>query len=119
MKVAVTSQGAGMDSLVDPRFGRAKYFVVVDTDTGDYEAHENTQNLNALQGAGIQAGRNILDFGADAVITGHVGPKAFTTLLAAKIDVYSNAKGTVQEAIEKFKNGELTPTRRPDVDSHW
>ena len=80
MKVAVTSQGMDLASQVDPRFGRAKYFVLVDTDTGTFTAHDNRQNLNAAQGAGIQAGRNVVELGAEAVITGNVGPKAFTTL---------------------------------------
>ena len=55
MKVIVTSQGQELNSPVDPRFGRAKYFLVVDTETGDFSAADNSQNLNAAQGAGIQA----------------------------------------------------------------
>ena len=57
MKVAVTSQDPDLNSAVDPHFGRAKFFIVVDTETGEFSAHDNAQNLNAVQGAGIQAGR--------------------------------------------------------------
>ena len=119
MKIIVTSQGETLESTVDPRFGRAKYFMVVDTNTDEYQAVANTQNLNAIQGAGIQAGQAALDLGAMAVITGHVGPKAFATLMAAKIEIYSNATGTVKDAVAAYKAGTLTQANRPDVQGHW
>lgn len=119
MKLAVTSQGAELDSPVDPRFGRAKYFVVVDTDTGSASAHDNAQNLNASQGAGIQAGQAVARLGVEAVLTGHVGPKAYTTLGAAKIAVYTGISGTVKDAVEQFNKGQLTLAAQPDVQGHW
>ena len=119
MKVLVTSQGADLDSQVDPRFGRAKYFIVVDTDSGEFSVHDNTQNLNAVQGAGIQAGRTVVDLGAAAVITGNVGPKAFATLRAGNIKVYSGASGTVKEAVEQFKAEQLQPADQANVQGHW
>jgi predicted Fe-Mo cluster-binding NifX family protein len=84
MKIIVTSEGPSLDSSVDPRFGRAKHFVLVDTETDAFSAHDNAQNLSAPQGAGIQAAQTVARLGAEAVLTGHVGPKAFTTLQAAK-----------------------------------
>jgi predicted Fe-Mo cluster-binding NifX family protein len=119
VKVIVTSQGKTMDSQVDPRFGRTQYFMVVDTDTWEYETVGNAQNVNAIQGAGIQAGQKALNLGARVVITGHVGPKAFATLLAADIEVYINASGTVKDAVEAYKAGKLTQANRPDVQGHW
>lgn len=119
MKIAVTSQGSDLDSPVDPRFGRAKNFIVVDTDTGEFTVHDNTQNLNAVQGAGIQAGRTVVDLAVEAVITGNVGPKAFATLQAGSVKIYSAASGTVKEAIEKFKAGQLQPADKADVEGHW
>jgi len=119
MKVAVTSQGPELASPVDPRFGRAKCFVVVDTETGDPVVHDNAQNLNAVQGAGIQAGRNVIDLGVEAVITGNVGPKAFTTLQAGGVEVYSGAAGTVAEALAKFQAGELPRTSEANVEGGW
>ena len=119
MKVAITSEGAEMNSAVDPHFGRAKYFVVVDTDTSEFSAHDNTQNLNAVQGAGIQAGRNVIDLGVEAVITGNVGPKAFTTLQAGGVKIYVGAGGTVTETIEKLKAGELEFVSKATVEGHW
>jgi predicted Fe-Mo cluster-binding NifX family protein len=108
-----------LESPVDPRFGRAKHFVLLDTDTGEFSAHNNTQNLNAAQGAGIQAAQSIARLGAEAVLTGHVGPKAFTTLQAANIAVYTGVSGTVKEAIEQFNSGKLAPAEKADVEGHW
>jgi predicted Fe-Mo cluster-binding NifX family protein len=119
MKLAVTSQGKQLDSPVDPRFGRARYFLVIDTEADTVTVADNSQNLNAAQGAGIQAGRNVAQLGVSAVLTGHVGPKAFTTLEAAGIAVYTGAGGTVAEAIAQFKAGELTAAGQADVDGHW
>ena len=119
MKVAVTSQGRDLNSPVDPRFGRAKFFVVVDTETGEFSAVDNSQNLNATQGAGIQAGRNVVDLGVQAVITGHVGPKAFTTLQSGGVQIYTGAAGTVTDALEQLKAGTLQQSGSADVQGHW
>ena len=119
MKVVITSEGSDLASQVDPRFGRAKNFILVDTDTDEFSVHDNTQNMNASQGAGIQAGRTVVDLGAEAVITGNVGPKAFTTLQAGNVKVYPGASGTVKEAVEKFKAGQLQPSDGANVQGHW
>jgi predicted Fe-Mo cluster-binding NifX family protein len=119
MKVAVTAQGQDFNSLVDPRFGRARYFILVDTETGDFSVHDNVQNLNAPQGAGIQAAQNVANLGAEAVLTGHAGPKAFATLRAAGIAVYTGVSGAVADAISQCRQGKLTPAQQADVESHW
>jgi len=118
VKVVVTSQGADLNSPVDSRFGRARNFIVVDTETDDFSVHDNTRNVNAAQGAGIQAGKTVVDLGAVAVITGHVGPKAFTTLQAGNVKVYPGATGTVKEVVEKFKAGQLQGAEKADVKGH-
>jgi predicted Fe-Mo cluster-binding NifX family protein len=119
MKVAVTSEGNDLGSPIDPRFGRARNFLVVDTETDEFAAHDNTQNVNAAQGAGIQAGRTVVDLGVAALITGNVGPKAFATLQAANVRVYPGASGTVKEAVENFKAGQLQPADKANVEGHW
>jgi len=119
LKIAITAQGKNMESKVDPRFGRASWFVLVDTETGAYEAVSNEQNLNAGQGAGIQSAENISRQGAKAVITGNCGPKAFRTLNAAGIKIYIGAEGTVAEVFEKFKAGKLSEATGANVDGHW
>jgi predicted Fe-Mo cluster-binding NifX family protein len=119
MKIVVTSQGATLDSPVDARFGRAPRFLLVDADTLQAEAHDNAQNLNAPQGAGIQAAQAVYHLGAAAVITGNVGPKAFATLKAAGIAVYLGASGTCREAVEQFQKGRLRLADSANVEGHW
>jgi predicted Fe-Mo cluster-binding NifX family protein len=119
MKIAVTAQGKDISSEVDLRFGRAKWIIVVDTETGDYEAHDNIVNLNVVQGAGIQTGQNIANLGVEAVITGNVGLNAFKTLNAAGIKIFLAQKQTVQEALELFKADKLEEVNQANVEGHW
>ena len=119
MKVAVTSQGEELSSEIDPRFGRAKWLIVVDTETGKSEAHDNTVNLNATQGAGIQTGQNIANLGVDAVITGNIGPNAFKTLNAASVRIFIAEKQTVEEAVNALKAGGLKEVDQANVEGHW
>ena len=119
MKIAISSQGKEMSSTVDPRFGRARYFIVVDTETDAFTVHDNSQNLNAAQGAGIQAATNVANLGVQGVISGNVGPKAHSTLTAAEIDIYIGASGTVQDAVNAFKAGILTKADKANVRDHW
>jgi len=119
MKIAITAQGKELSSEIDLRFGRAKWIVVVDSETGDFQAHDNAVNLNAAQGAGIQTGQNIANLGVEAVITGNVGPNAFKTLNAANVKVFLAEKQTVQDAIDSFKTGELKEVDQANVEGHW
>lgn len=119
MRVAVTSQGADMASQVDPRFGRASFFIVVDTETGAAVAHDNQQNLNAAQGAGIQAAQNVVELEVGAVVTGNVGPKAFSVLQAGDIKIYIGATGSVANAMEQLKADRLECVTEANVEGHW
>ncbi len=119
MKIAVTSMGQDLESKVDARFGRAKWFIVADTETTQFQVINNEQNLNAGQGAGIQTAENISRHGVGAVITGNCGPKAFRTLSAAGIRIYCDAEGTVAQALEKFKSGKLKQAEGANVEGHW
>ncbi|HUU19454.1 MAG TPA: NifB/NifX family molybdenum-iron cluster-binding protein [Sedimentisphaerales bacterium] len=119
MKVAITSQGKELSSEIDPRFGRAKWLLVVDTQTGSSEAYDNTVNLNIVQGAGIQTGQNVVNLGAEAVITGNIGPNAIKTLSAANVKVFLSKAKTIQEAIESFKAGEFEEVKQANVEGHW
>jgi len=119
MKIAISVSGKTLDSQIDPRFGRAAGFIIYDMETETFEYKDNSQNLNAMQGAGIQSAKHLSDFGVSALITGHCGPKAFTALKAAGVKIYAGAAGTVEAVIVKFKNGELSEAHEADVDGHW
>ena len=119
MKLAVTSQGPGIDSPVDPRFGRAKYFLLIDTDSGQPETVDNSQLLNAAQGAGIQAAQNVVELEVEAVVTGNVGPKAFSVLEAGGIKMYIGATGSVENAVEQLKADRLECVTEANVEGHW
>lgn len=119
MKVAVTAQSENPDGALDPHFGRAKKFVVFDTETGQHAAHDNAQNLNAAQGAGIQAAQSVARLGAEVLLTGHVGPKAFRTLAAAGIKIFLAPPGAVAAALEAWKAGALKESTGANVEGHW
>ncbi len=117
MKVAVSAAEPSLDSQVDPRFGRCVYFVLVDSDTMEYEAIEN-QNIYAGGGAGIQSGQLMADKGVKAVLTGNCGPNAYRVLEAAGLELITGVSGTVRQAVEQYKSGALKPSDSPNVDSH-
>ncbi len=118
MKICITSQGDTLDSQVDPRFGRCAYFIIVDTETMKFEAIDNAQ-VQAAGGAGIQSGQLMAEKEVKAVLTGNAGPNAYQTLSAAGIEVITGVSGTVQETIEKYKEGHLTASEGPNVKSHF
>jgi predicted Fe-Mo cluster-binding NifX family protein len=119
MKIGITSHGTGLDADLDPHFGRAAYILLTDTETGVIEAIDNSPSQQAVQGAGIQTARNLADKGVKAVISGHVGPKAFAVLQAAHIEIYSVSGGTAGEALIAFKASQLLPLPQADVQGHW
>lgn len=119
MKIAISSQGKDLSSNIDERFGRAKIFIIYDLDNKNFKVIENTQNLNAQEGAGIQSAANVSREGVSAVITGNCGPKAFKTLQAAKVKVYLIANKTVEQAIEDYENKVLKEQTNANVEGHW
>ena len=117
MKIAITAQGNDRNAKVDPRFGRCPYFLIVDLETDHIEVVEN-QSVNAGGGAGIQAAKTVADKGVQAVLTGNVGPNAFSTLNAAGIEVCPNVSGTIADAIDLWKSGSLKAFDAPSVQAH-
>lgn len=119
MKIAITTSGSDLDAPLDSRFGRAPKFLIYYSDLGTYHVQKNEKNLNATQGAGIQSALHLCDEKVDCVITGNCGPKAYATLSAANISVYTVESTTVGEAIEMLKRGELTEAQEANVEAHW
>lgn len=119
MKIAVSSQGDTLDSQLDPRFGRAAYILVVDTETLEFEAFDNNENKNAFKGAGIQAAAMVSDKDAKALLTGFCGPNAFKTLEAAGVKVVNDQSGRIIDVIQKFKQGDVIYADGANKDGHW
>lgn len=119
MKIAITTAGNNLSAPIDSRFGRAPKFLIYDTDFGTYHVKDNVQNLNAAQGAGIQSALNLKQERVDCVITGNCGPKAYATLDAADVDIYTCTEGTIEEALKQFKNGRLNKAQEANVEAHW
>ena len=119
MKIALTTSGDDLNAPLDSRFGRAPKFLIYDTDSGTFDVVDNAQNLNAAQGAGIQSAQNLARLGAQVLVTGHCGPKAFRVLQAAGIKIFNTAAATAKEALDQYVGGKLVETTAADVEGHW
>jgi predicted Fe-Mo cluster-binding NifX family protein len=115
VKVAVTTVKPNLDADVEPRFGRAPFFLIVETEDMSFDAIENAA-AGAAGGAGIQAAQTVADAGAKAVLTGNCGPNAHRTLQAAGIAVVIGVAGTVREAVERYLKGEYAEAEGPNVE---
>ena len=118
MKICVSASSDSLDANVDSRFGRCPYFVIIDSETMEFSAITN-DSTNAAHGAGIQAAQTVANMGAKVVITGNVGPNAFNVLSATGIKIVTGASGSVKEAVEKYKSGQLKETGNPTVGGHF
>ena len=118
-KIAVSSEGPDLDALVDPRFGRAAGFMIVDPQTMAFDYVDNGATQVMAQGAGIQAAEIIAGTGAGVLLTGYVGPKAFKALSAAGIAVGQNLNElTVRDAIQRFQQGDVEMAQAPNSRGH-
>ena len=118
MKICVTSVSDNLDSQVDPRFGRCQYFMIVDSESMQFEPVPNLA-VTSGSGAGIQAAQTIARKNAQVLITGNVGPKAFQALSAAGITIITGASGKVRAVIEKYRKGLFSETKAPTVGEHF
>jgi len=118
MKIAVTSTGPALDDNVEARFGRCRYFLIIDTDTMQLEAIENP-NMALGGGAGIQSAQLMSKKGVTTILTGNCGPNAFNVFGQAGIQVIVGVSGSVRNAAEQFKAGALSSASGPNVASHF
>ncbi|MBN1178917.1 MAG: NifB/NifX family molybdenum-iron cluster-binding protein [Anaerolineae bacterium] len=109
MKIVISSNGVDLDAPCSPIFGRASTYIFVDTETMAFEALPNPA-MGASGGAGIQSAQFIVNQGAQAVVTGNVGPNAFEVLQSAGIPIYLFTDGTVRQAAEMVRDGTLSST---------
>lgn len=118
MNIILTAATPAIDALIDPRFGRCAYLIVVNLDTLEWEAHANP-GVGASGGAGTQAAQFVAQHKVEAVISGDFGPNAFNALQAAGISMYLyGSSQTVKQAIEQFKAGQLTHVGAPTGPGH-
>jgi predicted Fe-Mo cluster-binding NifX family protein len=119
MKIAITATGTEIDSPVDPRFGRAQYILIVDENGAILETVDNSQNLNAMRGAGIQSAKTVADREVHVLMTGRCGPNAFRALQAAGIKVAVDQSGTVREALTRLNDNRVAFADQPNAEAHW
>lgn len=117
MKLCISASGKDLGAAVDPRFGRAAGYILVDSESGAFEYLENPAAM-AGGGAGTRAAQMVIDRGAKAVLTGNIGPNAFAVLKAAGTGMYTGVSGTVQEAVDAFKGGALQAVDAPTAPAH-
>ena len=101
-RICITSRGKDLGSEIDPRFGRASYFLLIEPETMELEVLENP-NTEAAHGAGIQSAQLISSQNVKTVLTGNCGPNAERVLQAAGIKVITGVSGTVEAALSKHK----------------
>jgi predicted Fe-Mo cluster-binding NifX family protein len=118
VKIAISATKPGLDAEVDPRFGRCAFFLLVDSDSGQLLQAEKNAFAAASGGAGTQAAQRIAEWGAEAVLTGNIGPNAFQILDAAKIPTFPGVSGSVKDAIASYLAGELKPVSSPTARAH-
>lgn len=118
MKIAVTSSGPTLNDMVEQRFGRCPYFLLIDPDTLECEPVQNP-NVSLGGGAGPQSAQLMASHGVSAVLTGNCGPNAFQTFGAAGIQVITGVSGVVSQAVEQFKAGAFAQSSSPTVQSHF
>jgi len=103
--IAVSSEGPTLGDAVDPRFGRAAGFVLVDA-AGGVRYLDNGGSQAMAHGAGIETARRIAEAGATVVLSGVIGPKAAAALKSVKVASVEGMEGlTVGQAVERYRAG--------------
>ena len=92
---------------MEQRFGRSKWFLVFNTETGDHRVLDNLEAAESRSGAGVATAQMIVNTGATCVLTGRVGPNASRVLEQAGVRVVDGVTGSVQEAANRAGRGEL------------
>jgi predicted Fe-Mo cluster-binding NifX family protein len=114
MKIVVSSTGDSLDSQIDPRFGRCKFFLIIETDDMSFE-YFNNESIALGGGAGIQSAGFVASKEVKAVLTGNCGPKALEVFTKANVEVFTDFAGTVKDAVKRFKNGGQKPIKKATV----
>ncbi len=115
MIIAVSVYENNISSQVDPRFGRASYFLIFDENNNLIESIDNTASGAMAQGAGINTATLIAKKGANVLITGSVGPKALAVLEKAGVKIIEGMGDmNIMDALNNFKNNTVNQPLSPD-----
>ena len=120
-KIVVSSQPpGGLESLVDPRFGRCAFFTVVSVIGNEMKQEQIVPNggMQAMGGAGIQAAQTVANLGGTVVITGNLGPNASASLNQLGISVAISGVVTVKDAVKAYLEGKLQTVSSSTVGAH-
>ena len=118
MKIAISTNGIDLSAQVAERFGRCNSFLIVDTETMEFEVVQNTA-VSSAHGAGIAAAQLVATRGVKAVLTGNVGPNAYSALSATGIQIVTGVSGVVEDTVKRFSSGDYPSTRGPTVSGHF
>ncbi|MFI4910478.1 MAG: NifB/NifX family molybdenum-iron cluster-binding protein [Sedimentisphaeraceae bacterium JB056] len=106
--------------MISERLGRSPWIAIYSQEDRSWRFWENTQNLNAPQGAGIQTAQNIINAGAQVLITRNAGPKAMRVLQQTDIEIFEAPSGTnITECINLYEKNELKQLEDANVEGHW
>lgn len=117
-RIAISTAGDDLEAAVDPRFGRATRFLIVDVGTGEFEVLDNSASGALSHGAGIQTAQVVANAGVEAVLSGFVGPKAFDALDAVGIKVCQGVTGAAKDAVQDYAAGKLKSSSAPQGSPH-
>ena len=106
MKIVISATGRDIESNIDVTFGRALFFLIMDTKTKEVKVIENKAR-DRPNGVGITAVNTVEKEGIDAVITTDIGPYAFATFKQGGVKIYK-ADGKINDAIRLFEEGKLS-----------
>ena len=119
MKICITSLGRDLDSPVDPRFGRCQYFLFLD-EKGELKKVLPNSGVFAARGAGIAAAQQVTNQGVDVLISGNLGPNAFSVLLQTGVKIFLASPGiSVREVFSMWKKNKLSQINKPSVPGHF
>ncbi|MBU4354586.1 MAG: dinitrogenase iron-molybdenum cofactor biosynthesis protein [Proteobacteria bacterium] len=113
--IAISTAEKSLDAPVEVRFGRARFFILVDPGTMEWEALENLPSLSANQMVGVRTAERLVRKNIQTIMTGKCGSKAFAELKLAGVQVILDTKGTVRQALDSLIRGEVSPATGPNA----
>jgi len=113
MKVCIPTYGdKGLDDQVGDHFGRVPTYTIVDLNTDEINVVPNTSDHMGGRGHPPEI---MAKHGVHVMICRGLGRRAIAMFEDFGIDVYIGAVGTVRDAIDAYKNGNLEKAGMDDA----